>query len=162
MIPSAFSLVESFPLTPNGKVDRAALPEPDLSFPIGRQAYTAPRTRIEETLRRIWADLLAIDNVGVDDNFFTLGGHSLIATRLLSRLRDAFRVELPLRAIFDHPTIAELARAVEEAQEGTRISKAPAVARLPREQHSVSVDAAGNVDLSGVKTITKEPLQDSR
>jgi len=162
MIPSAFSMVDSFPLTPNGKVDRAALPEPDLSFATGRQAYTAPRTRLEETLRGIWADVLAIDNLGVDDNFFALGGHSLIATRLISRLRDAFRVELALRAIFDHPTIAELARAVEEAQECTRTSKAPVVARLPREQHSVSVDAAGNVDLSEVRTMTKKPLQDNR
>jgi SAM-dependent methyltransferase len=152
MIPTAFSMVDSFPLTPNGKVDAHALPEPDLSFAIPKKSHVAPRTSVEERLREIWADLLAIHTLGVDDNFFEIGGHSLIATRLLSRVRDAFRIELPLRAIFDNPTIAGLARVVEEAQSQTPISKPPDVARLPRERYSVPVDAAGNLDLSEVKS----------
>jgi amino acid adenylation domain-containing protein len=156
MIPSAFSLMESFPLTPNGKVDRRALPEPDLSFAAARHSFVAPRTHIEERLRELWTEVLAIGKLGVDDNFFELGGHSLIATRLLSRMRDAFRIELPLRSIFDHPTIAGLARVVEEAQDRTQSVQAPAVTKLPRERYSARLDAAGNLDLTGVKTISEE------
>ncbi len=158
MIPSAFSLVNSFPLTPNGKVDLRALPEPDLSVATSKKSHVAPRTRVEETLRDIWADILGISALSVDDNFFELGGHSLIATRLLSRVRDTFRLTLPLRAIFDHPTIAGLAQIVEETQARNQPSRVPVVTRLPREQYTVAVDAAGNLDLSKLQTrdLTKE------
>ncbi|HEX7241408.1 MAG TPA: amino acid adenylation domain-containing protein, partial [Longimicrobiaceae bacterium] len=112
MVPSSFVVLESLPVTPNGKVDRAALPTPD---PAGarRGAYVAPRTPAEERMAGIWAEVLGLEQVGVEDNFFELGGHSLLATQVISRVREAFRTELPLRGLFEAPTVAELSRRVE-------------------------------------------------
>ncbi|MFN2285314.1 MAG: phosphopantetheine-binding protein, partial [Anaerolineae bacterium] len=111
MIPSAFVLLDAFPLTPNGKVNRSALPAPDWTH--AAATYTAPRTTAEETLADIWQDVLGIPQVGVHDNFFALGGHSLLATRVISRAQQAFQVSIPLRTIFEAPTVAGLATAVE-------------------------------------------------
>jgi acyl carrier protein len=108
MVPSAFVTLESLPLTPNGKVDRRALPEPELR-PELELTFVAPRTPIEEMLASIWAGVLSIEQVGVHDNFFELGGHSLLATQVISRVRDTISIELPLRSLFEAPTIAELA-----------------------------------------------------
>ncbi len=114
MVPAAFVLLDALPLTPNGKVDRRALPDPDASRS-DQGAWTAPRTRVEERLAGIWSEVLNLDGVGVHDNFFTeLGGHSLLATQLISRVRNAFHVELPLQHIFEAPTVAELAAVLEE------------------------------------------------
>ena len=114
MIPSAFVLLDALPLSPNGKVDRKALPAPDQSRPEPEESYVAPRTPVEEMLAEIWAEVLKLDKVGIDDNFFELGGHSLLATQLISRLHAAFKVEIPLRALFENPTVAGLAERVEE------------------------------------------------
>ncbi|MES1241816.1 MAG: non-ribosomal peptide synthetase, partial [Acidobacteriota bacterium] len=111
MIPAAFLELPAIPLTPHGKVDRRHLPEPE---GFGQAEYVAPKEGTEEILAAIWAELLDAPRVGARDNFFDLGGHSLLATRLASRVRETFGVELPLRAIFEHPTLAELAGAVEE------------------------------------------------
>jgi amino acid adenylation domain-containing protein len=116
MVPSSFMLLEALPLSPNGKVDRAALPSPDRSRPELEEAFVAPRGPVEEVLAGIWAELLGVDQVGVHDNFFELGGHSLLATQLLSRIRDAFQVELPLRLLFECPTVAEIADAILNEQ----------------------------------------------
>ncbi|MDQ1524444.1 MAG: hypothetical protein QOE47_2368, partial [Pyrinomonadaceae bacterium] len=108
MTPAAFVVLAHLPLTPNGKIDRAALPDP--AQPNGTEmAYIAPRTPAEETLAGIWSELLGVTRVGIRDNFFDLGGHSLLATQLASRARAAFAVDLPLRAIFEHPTLEDLA-----------------------------------------------------
>jgi amino acid adenylation domain-containing protein len=122
MIPSAFIRLDILPLTPNGKVDRRALPAPDQARPALEDAFVAPRTPVEEGLARIWSQVLGLEQVGVHDNFFELGGHSLLATRVISRLRDTFHVELPLRSLFEAPTVAGLAltvarRQAEQAQE---------------------------------------------
>ncbi|HEX3129772.1 MAG TPA: amino acid adenylation domain-containing protein, partial [Thermoanaerobaculia bacterium] len=111
MVPSAFVLVESMPLLPNGKVDRKALAtiEPERR----KRGFTAPRTETERRLAAVWADLLGLERVGVEERFFDLGGHSLLATRLVARIRDGFGVELPLKAVFEAPTVAELAVRVE-------------------------------------------------
>jgi amino acid adenylation domain-containing protein len=110
MVPSAFVLLDALPLTPNGKVDRKALPEPEgVRAGLGVE-YVAPRTPAEKLLASIWCDLLRVEQVGIHDDFFELGGHSLLATQVASRVREAFRAELPLRSFFEVHTIADLAR----------------------------------------------------
>jgi amino acid adenylation domain-containing protein len=112
MVPSTFMLMDAFPLTPNAKVDRKALPAPDWGRTEGATAYVAPRTPFEEVLAGIWSQVLGVERVGVHDNFFELGGHSLLATTFVSRVRDVFKVELPLRRLFETPTVAEIAETV--------------------------------------------------
>ncbi len=114
MIPSLFMTIDAIPTTPNGKVDRNALPTPDAARPELATAYTAPSNIIEETLAEIWQLVLNIDQIGIHDNFFELGGHSLIAVQISSRITQLFDITLPLTDIFDAPTIAELAQKIEE------------------------------------------------
>jgi amino acid adenylation domain-containing protein len=115
MIPSAFVLLERLPLTPNGKLDRRALPAPDFARTTASdEAFVAPRTPAETTLAQIWRDVLGLEQVGVNDNFFELGGHSLLVTQVVSRVREAFQVDLPMRRLFEAPTVAGLAAALEE------------------------------------------------
>jgi amino acid adenylation domain-containing protein len=116
MLPSAFVTLNELPLTPNGKIDRRALPAPDQNRATWKDVYHPPRTPIEETLAGIWAELLKLDKVGIHDNFFDLGGHSLLATQVISRMRNAFSIEVPLRQLFDAPTIAEMATFITENQ----------------------------------------------
>ncbi|MEU7876480.1 amino acid adenylation domain-containing protein, partial [Dactylosporangium sp. NPDC049140] len=125
MIPAVFVELTAIPLTANGKLDRAALPAPDQSRPELGGGFVAPRTSVEERLAAIWGDVLGVDRVGVHDNFFELGGHSLLATQVVSRIRAVFDAELPVAALFDEPTIAGLAIAVEGAVPG--IGAAPIV-----------------------------------
>jgi acyl carrier protein len=114
MLPHAFVWLESLPLLPGGKIDRAALPAPDGARPDLERPYIAPRTPVEEVLAQIVAEVLKLDRVGVHDNFFELGGHSLLATQIVARLREAFDLELPLRLLFAKPTIEDFALAIEE------------------------------------------------
>ena len=117
MVPSAFMVLESIPLTPNGKVDRRALPVPDpnqrlnnveLIAPRNSNEFVAPRNRVEETLSKIWRELLKQEKIGIYDDFFELGGHSLLAIQMISRINDYFRLNLLLRNIFEAPKIADL------------------------------------------------------
>ena len=114
MVPSAFVLLERLPITPSGKADRRALPAPDSARPDLEVAFAAPAGPVEEQVAAIWSGLLRVEQIGANDNFFVLGGHSLLATRVVSAIRDAFDVELPLRALFEGPTVAALATAVTE------------------------------------------------
>jgi amino acid adenylation domain-containing protein len=115
MIPSAFVYLDSLPLTSHGKLDRKALPAPDSERPALAEAFLAPQTPTEKSLASIWMKLLRINRVGINDNYFELGGDSLLATQLVSQVRGAFEVELPLVELFRHPTLAELAASIEEA-----------------------------------------------
>jgi len=113
MVPAAFVLMEALPLTANGKIDRQALPlvTSDQARPAGGSA--APRSATEQALAAMWTELLKVEHVGIDDDFFELGGHSLLAIQLVSRVRDTFGVDLPLRNLFEHPTVAKLAEAID-------------------------------------------------
>ena len=134
MVPSAFVVLDKLPLTENGKVDRKALPAPDQSRRDVEQGYIAPRSPAEEMVAAIWADVLRLERVGVRDEFFDLGGHSLNATQVVSRVREAFRVELPLRAMFETPTVEGLARTIEGLQRSEHGSEAPAMVRVSRDR----------------------------
>ncbi len=139
MIPSAFVLLDKLPRTPNGKVERRALPVPDQTRPELEETFVAPRTPIEEVLVGIWAEVLGLDRVGVQDNFFELGGHSLLATQVISRVRDAFSVELSLYSLFEAPTITSLAERIEAArQEGLDLQAPPILPRTPNENLPLS------------------------
>ena len=116
MIPSVFVHIPDFPFTPSGKVDRGALPAPEGVRRESGETLVVARTPIEQTLVQIWAVVLGIERAGVHDNFFELGGHSLLATQVTSRARQAFQIELPLRLLFESPTVAELALRVTQLQ----------------------------------------------
>jgi hypothetical protein len=109
MIPSAFVRLEALPQTPNGKLDRKALPEPDGASREAGEPYVAPRSELESLIAGIWREVLEVERVGVHDNFFNLGGHSLLMIRVNSRLRETLRAELPVIEMFKYPTVSALA-----------------------------------------------------
>ena len=137
MIPSAFMFLHALPLSPNGKVDRNRLPPPDPTGFAHERNFIAPRTSTEELLAQIWATLLSLEQqVGIHANFFDLGGHSLLATQIVSRIREEFQVELPLRTLFEQPTIAELALVITEM--GSARTEETDVSRILTEIESIS------------------------
>ncbi|MBX7222932.1 MAG: amino acid adenylation domain-containing protein [Blastocatellia bacterium] len=113
MVPGAFVVLESFPLTVNGKVDRAALPAPDRLRAEMQAGFVPPQTELEQSIAAIWSEVLGLEQIGSNDNFFHLGGHSLLATQLVSRMRLELETEVPLRIVFEAPTVAEMARLIE-------------------------------------------------
>ena len=115
MLPSVFVPIDALPLMASGKVDRSRLPAPETAEPLRDPEFEAPSSPVEKRLADLVAALLGVSRVGAGDNFFLLGGHSLLGTQLIARLRDAFGVDLPLRTVFDHPTVAGLAAEVERA-----------------------------------------------
>nr|WP_225937950.1 non-ribosomal peptide synthetase [Myxococcus sp. RHSTA-1-4] len=131
MVPSAFVTLEALPLSPTGKVDRKALPVPETSAS-SEDSYVAPSTPTEELLASLWAEVLHVARVGARDDFFELGGHSLLATQVISRIRDTFHVELPLRDLFEAPTLAALAARVDAAVRRGHGLQAPPLVPVPR------------------------------
>jgi acyl carrier protein len=113
MIPAVFVVLEAQPLTPNGKVDRAALPAPDATNTLRDGVRAAPSTAAEERLVEIVASLLHMEQIGVDDNFFLLGGNSLMGAQLIVRTTETFGIDLPLRTLFEKPTVRQLAGEIE-------------------------------------------------
>jgi len=132
MIPSAFVMLEALPLTPNGKVDRRSLPAPDTARPELEKPFVAPRTEVEERLAAIWSDVLGLEQIGVRDNFFELGGHSLLATQVVSRVREVFGMELPLRRLFESPTVAGLAEGIQVAMKAELKRNVSPINRISR------------------------------
>ncbi|KAB8334016.1 amino acid adenylation domain-containing protein [Scytonema tolypothrichoides VB-61278] len=112
MVPATFVFLDTMPLTPSGKIDRRALPAPDTSSFSRSKTFVAPRNPTEEVLAAIWAKVLGTEHIGIHDNFFDLGGHSLLATQVISRMRQAFGVEIPLQLLFETPTFADFASAI--------------------------------------------------
>jgi amino acid adenylation domain-containing protein/FkbH-like protein len=134
MIPSAFVFLQSLPLTPNGKVDRSALPDPEFGRDNSESIYEANHGPIEELLIGTWSEVLGVERVEPHDNFFDLGGHSLLATQVASRIRGAFKIELPLRVMFETPTVAGLAVAVRSAMTSAQGSGISPIVRIARDQ----------------------------
>ncbi|MEN3329190.1 MAG: hypothetical protein V7638_3997 [Acidobacteriota bacterium] len=134
MVPSIITLLNELPLDPNGKVDRRALPAPERVQPELDDTFVSPRTPTEELLAGVWAELLGMDQVGIHDNFFDLGGHSLLMTQVVSRIRNLFRTEISLRVFFQNPTVATLAAAIDARRsEGLTLS-APAIEAVTRDK----------------------------
>jgi amino acid adenylation domain-containing protein len=134
MVPQAFVLLNALPLTPNGKVDRRALPAPDTATRSLATSFVSPRTPTEAQLVQIWSEVLGVERIGVKDNFFELGGHSLLATQVISRLPAAFGISLPLRSLFESPTIAQLSEVISsELQTGLGLT-VPEIVRVSTTQ----------------------------
>jgi acyl carrier protein len=142
MVPAAFVAMDALPRTASGKPDRNALPDPD--FAAEARGYAAPRTETEAALAEVWAEVLKLERVGADDDFFALGGHSLLAMQVWGGVQQRFGIELPLRALFDHPTLAALAAEVDAAARAALppVEEPRLVARR-RTVRAVSIAAAG-------------------
>jgi acyl carrier protein len=117
MLPSAFVPLDALPLTSNGKIDRKALPALDAVGFMPDEGYVAPETPLEVSLATMWSEVLRVPKVGTKDNFFNLGGHSLLATQVLARVRETQGVDIPLRTLFEAPTVTALAEAIETARQ---------------------------------------------
>jgi acyl-CoA synthetase (AMP-forming)/AMP-acid ligase II/acyl carrier protein len=139
MIPAVFVFLAALPLTPNGKVDRKALPAPDLNQGRSHDRYVAPRTAAETKIAEIWSAVLKADKIGVHDNFFDIGGHSLLAMQVISRVREAFQIELRVRQLFEAPTVSELAQGIEKLAVEPDHGAAPSIARVQRDRYKVKL-----------------------
>ncbi|MFN6483743.1 MULTISPECIES: non-ribosomal peptide synthetase [unclassified Nostoc] len=153
MMPSAFIVLESLPLTTNGKVNRRALRAfYDAMKPQLSENYLAPRTAVEEALTKIFAEVLGLKQIGIYDNFFELGGHSLLATQLVSRVRDILHVELPLRSVFEAPTIAQVSQVIESFKESNAQSQAPVLLPLSRESRRIKLSSLGTYSKKNISS----------
>jgi natural product biosynthesis luciferase-like monooxygenase protein len=132
MIPSAFVPLDELPLTPNGKIDRRALPRPDTQQPTSEERYVAPRSALESVIANTWAKILGVERIGVHDNFFLLGGHSLLAIKIAAQLGKTFQMQLPVRRLFEQPTVAALAQVIvaQESRPGQSEKIAQLIQRI--------------------------------
>jgi amino acid adenylation domain-containing protein len=156
MLPSTFVLVEEFPLTSNGKIDRRKLPEPDRPALVTSRGLDSPQTPTEARLAVLWCEVLGLDHVGRDDNFIELGGHSLLATRLIARIRDTFKVDLSLRRLFETPSLSAVADFIDHLQTGhgpvnssvekhaTASIPQPLIRSQPLPPHLITLQPEGN------------------
>ena len=145
MVPSAYVLLDSLPTLPNGKVDRQALPAPGTARPELEIPFAPPRTPLEESMVEIWQEVLGLDRVGIHDNFLELGGNSLLAGQVISRVIGIFRVELPLRSLFEAPTVADMAVAIKGTTNSGTERRIPAISRVARNAYRVSMPPPGTL-----------------
>ena len=143
MVPAAFVFLDVMPLTPNGKLDRRSLPAQDPHIFESARPRVAPRTALELALASIWCDILKCTGISVHDNFFLLGGHSLLVTQMVARMRSQFRIDLPIRAIFEAPTIARLAALIEPLQPVLVDAQPTGIPRIPRTSRSPGTNTMG-------------------
>ena len=141
MLPSAFVFLEALPLTSNGKVDRRALPVPNRERPELQPAFMEARTPLEETIATIWSQVLEIEQVGIHDNFLALGGHSLLAMQITARLQTTLHTEVPLRSLFEAPTVAQLAEVIAHLQTRQGPADQPAPGGYSREAYQVQISS---------------------
>jgi acyl-coenzyme A synthetase/AMP-(fatty) acid ligase/acyl carrier protein len=161
MVPAAFVVMDAFPRSPAGKIDRKSLPAPDQTRRDAATEYVAPRTETEQKLAAAVGELLKLERVGVNDNFFELGGHSLLATQLISRIREQFRVAIPLKVLFEHPTVAGLAIAVDQglkqqAAEAAKVADALAMVKGMTPEQVKAVLAAKKARAAGDRPVQGE------
>ncbi|MDT4968421.1 MAG: hypothetical protein QOJ64_3158 [Acidobacteriota bacterium] len=147
MVPTAFIVLEQMPLTPNGKIDRRALPAPELTRYEYHSGLVPPRTPVEAALTDIFGAVLGLASVGVNENFFDLGGHSLLATQIMSRIRENLQIELPLRALFSNPTVGELTVIAEDALKNRTTTDPLSIERVSRDAYRATISAAGVLEI---------------
>ncbi|MCA1566203.1 MAG: condensation domain-containing protein, partial [Acidobacteria bacterium] len=135
MVPSSIVLLEKMPLLTNSKIDRRALPAPGELAQARSLSYAAPRNPVEEVVAGVWAHALGVEQVSIDDDFFGLGGHSLTATQVASRIREAFSIEMPLRTLFDRPTVRGLSQYIENARQSNEMLQSLPIERVARDGH---------------------------
>jgi len=139
MVPSAVVILEAMPLLANGKVDRAALPASGADGRNVAGADSAPRSPDETVIAGIWADVLGVDRVGIHENFFAMGGHSLTATQIISRMRTKLQLEVPLRILFEKPTVAEVSEEIQKMKtRGPTYSQSPGITRRTRSEYRLA------------------------
>ncbi|MFZ6030185.1 MAG: non-ribosomal peptide synthetase [Chloroflexota bacterium] len=153
MLPGTFTILDAWPLTPSGKVARHALPAP--KQPQTADAYTPPGTADEKRLAEIWQAVLGVEKVGIHDNFFELGGHSLLATQVLTRIRTSFQTEIPLRALFEAPTISALAGQLQSAGQAP---SSPEVLDVPSATKTITAEEVDKLSDEQVAALLKELL----
>jgi amino acid adenylation domain-containing protein len=158
MIPYAFVFLTSLPITPSGKVDRNALPVPDNFRPDLDIAYVMPRNEVEQTIAQIWQDILGVEKVGIHDNFFELGGHSLLATQVISQMRKAFQVELPLRHLFEAPTVADQGFAIQQKQGEKNTQNLNPISKIERENAEQVLANLNQMSEQDVDSLLQEML----
>ena len=144
MVPAFFMSLEKFPLTPNGKIDRRALPLPKKSRSDLGEAFVAPRSETEKRVAAIWGDVLRREEIGIYDNFFDLGGNSLLATQVMSRVRDVFHQEFPVRSLFEYPRLEEFGRLIDNSGHAENNVHSPAMVPLTREANMFEVRGGSN------------------
>jgi len=160
MIPHYIVRLDQLPLTPNGKLDRRALPEPEAAREQAGEGYIAPGNAVEEVLARIWSEVLGIKVVGINDNFFQLGGHSLLATQFVSRVREAFGLELPLAEVFEKPSIAELALAIAQLQAEQGIGNCKTIDKVSPANADQLLESIESLSEDQVDLLLKSMLDD--
>lgn len=162
MIPAAFVFLDRLPLTPSGKINRRELPAPDLEALAGESSYEPARTAAEQRLIEIWESVLRREPIGRNDNFFELGGHSLLATQLISRVRQSFEVELPLRALFDSPTLSDFASEIDRFQRDEPRER-PRMIRLEAEERADSLlERINELSDEDVEALLNEALAENK